>query len=230
MTKRPVNPEWFQHLQTGNLKDCLRWLTPLSTQVDTIVSFGCCSSEPFALMWTLDAVEVKVVELNEDHLARARAELETLRRLSVVNTHRAFGCMEGHSIQFILGDMTRMDRLPSDHFDLAYCEDVLYDIHRHSGDLATVQSAVNEMTRVVKPGGWVIAVEPMIGMQEQELANDFLGRLSGRPMPHIVPAGEPIDISPLFEAAGLVKVSLDGAPKWSYCYNKPEARHELGSS
>jgi len=221
MTKRPVNPKWFQQLQTGSLKGRLDWLAPLSTAVDGLVSFGCCSSEPLALMWILDVSEAWVVELKDEHLNTLREDLENLQRLNLVGSSAVFGCIDGRSIRFIVGDMTRRSSLPSSHLDLAYCEDVLYDIHRKSRDLATVQSAVNEMTRVVRRGGWVIAVEPKIGLQEQELPNDFLSRLCRRPVPHIVPTGQPIDIGPLFEAAGLVKMSLSGAPKWSYCYKKP---------
>lgn len=230
ITKQPVDPKWFEQLRTGSLKERLEWLAVLTTCVDRLVTFGCWSSEPFALMWTLDAVEVKVVEVSEENLTNPKAELETLERLSAISTHRAFGCMRGRSIQFIVGDMTRVDRLRSAHFDLAYCEDVLYQIHVESGDVATVQAAVNEMTRVVKPGGCVIAVESMIGAQEEVVLSDFLGQRCGRAVPQAVPIGHTIDISPLFEAAGLDKVSLAGAPRGAYCYKKPHSSADAGWS
>jgi len=226
VTKQRVDPKWFHELRTGGLKEHLEWLTPLTTCVDRLVTFGCWSSEPFALMWTLDGVEVIVVELSEGNLAKARAESDTLERLSLVGTHPAFGCMDGRSVQFIVGDMTQTPAAPSGRFDLAYCEDVLYQIYLESAALTGVQAAVNEMARVVKPGGWIIAVEPMIGAEGKAVRNDFVSQRMGRPITHCGPAGQPIDISRLFEDAGLARATLDGAPKGAYCYKKPDGARD----
>jgi ubiquinone/menaquinone biosynthesis C-methylase UbiE len=160
-------------------------------------------------MWILDVSEAWVVELKDEHLNTLREDLQNLERLNLAGSSAVSGCMDGRSIRFIVGDMTRRSSLPSSHLDLAYCEDTLYEIHLKSRDLATVQSAVNEMTRVVKPGGWIIAWDTKIGRRRQQIERQW------------VPVGDPIDISPLFQAAGLVKACLEGAPKWSYCYKKP---------
>lgn len=218
MHKRPVNPEWFEQLRTGRLKKHFEWLAPLSTCVDSLVSFGCWSSEPFALIWTLDGAKAKVVELRKENLIDPKEDLERLKQSNLVANSPLFGCMDGRSIEFIVGDMTAIDKLRSNHFDLAYCEDVLYQIELESGDLVRVQTAVNEMTRVVKPGGWVIAVESMMGAQVEEVTNGFLSQRLGRRVTRHVPTSNPIDISPLFEA--LDRQDLCNAPDWSYCYRK----------
>jgi SAM-dependent methyltransferase len=219
MSKRRVNPDWFKELRTVGLKDRFEWLAQLSKSVDSLASFGCWSVEPFALIWTLDAAEAKVVELREEHLAKPREELERLKQSSLVTNNPLFGCLDGRSIEFIVGDMTtEIDKLPSNHFDLAYCEDVLYQIQLQSEDLTRVQSAINEMTRVVKPGKWVIAVEPKIGAEVEEVTNEFLSQLSGRKITQHIVRSEPINISPMFKA--LDRQDLCDAPDWSYCYRK----------
>ena len=219
MSKRLVNPNCFQELHTAGLKERFKWLAQLSTSVDSLVSFGCWSSEPFALIWTLDAVEAKVVELREKHLTKPKEELERLKQSNLVTNHPLFGCIDGRSLEFIVEDMTtEIDRLPSNHFDLVYCEDVLYQIQLQSGDLTKVQGAINEMARVVRPGKWVIAVEPKIGAEVEEVTNEFLSRLSGREVTQHMVRSEPIDISSLFEA--LDREDLCDAPDWSYCYRK----------
>jgi ubiquinone/menaquinone biosynthesis C-methylase UbiE len=144
-------------------------------------------------MWTLDATDVKVIEKEERNLNKLsgpKEQLEYLKR----NLPSAF---EGRSIEFIVKDMSEgVDELPSNHFDLAYCERVLY---LSVPDLQKVQSAINEMARVVKPGARVIAVEAAA-------LDDF---------------GNPIDFHSLFIKAGLIEEYLKDAPENAYCYKKP---------
>ncbi len=52
--------------------------------------------------------------------------------------------------------MTKKTELPSNHFDLAYCDNVICYIDENKWI-----SAVSEMKRVVRPGGWVVAGEPL---------------------------------------------------------------------
>ena len=86
----------------------------------------------------------------------------------------------------------------------------LYKLYYQDKKIADIQ--------IVKPGGWVIAIEPKMGVEhEQKPCDLFGGRLS---IP--VPLGECKDISQYFEAAGLVKFNLGGAPECSYCYQKPQ--------
>ena len=209
MGKRPVRPSWFCKLwHSHQRKGHLSWLGQLRP-LESIANYGCWSDEPFALMWTLDATEIKVIELKEENLYHPREILKTLNEE-----------IEGRCVEFILADMSEMPgelqskegKLPCDHFDLAYCEDVLYNMllpglsnvqNLADGtvrlvqpeDAPKAQSAVKEMARVAKPGGWVIAVEPKLGSRG-------------------------IDISPLFEKADLDMDRLDGAPDHSYCYRK----------
>lgn len=203
-------------MRTGRLKERFEWLTPLGTSVESLVSFGCCSSEPFALMWTLDAVEAEVVELKKENLAEPKEEMERLKQSSLVATSPLFGCMDGRSVHFIVEDMSKLkeEQLRSDSCDLAYCEEVLYFMWDNG---AKFQKSINQMARVVKPGRWVIACE---------------GKIRD---PY--PGGDLIDISQYFLAAGLVKVSLKGAPESCGCYEKPNrpsepsrrlGRHQLG--
>ena len=79
-----------------------------------------------------------------------------------------------------------------------------------------LQDSIDTMARAVKPGGWVIAVEPKMGVEfENKPCDLFNGELS---MP--VPMNKCKDISKYFEAAGLVRSKLDDAPECSYCYRK----------
>jgi ubiquinone/menaquinone biosynthesis C-methylase UbiE len=213
MSKRPVSANWFDQLHTVSLQHHFEWLSQLRTSIESVVNFGCWkSSEPFALLWALDATEVVVVEEKEEHLAEPKDELERLKRSKL-------GCLEGRSVRFITADMsTTVTELPTNHFDLAYCEDVLYYMQ---ADLQRVQNAINEMARVVKPGSWVIAIEPKLGATFEEVTDNLFSKL-GREVSMPVRVSDPEDISSLFEAVGLERVKLEeNAPAWWYCYRKP---------
>ena len=68
-----------------------------------------------------------------------------------------------------------------------------------------LEKAIEQMVKVVKPGGWIIAVEPVFGFD----MNSNLRIIS-----------EPKDISYLFDSFGLQKQNLVDSPEWSYCYRK----------
>jgi len=78
-------------------------------------------------------------------LDHAPAFLEEARSHYATATHST-------PLKLIAGDVNGMP-FTDGHFDAAHCERML--IH-----LADPQRALAEMTRVVKPGGWVVAVEP----------------------------------------------------------------------
>lgn len=207
MTKWPMKLAWFDRLGTCGLRSHYAWLSQLRPTVDKIANFGCISSEPFALLWTLDATEVKVVEIDESNLNQECGPILDHEIL----TKTLPESLEGRSVEFIVADMSSaVTALQSGYFDLAYCERVLYNM---TPDFDTIQRAIGAMARVVKPGGKVIAADESI--------------TSGPAYER----GEPIDISSLFERVGLVKIKLESIPPNTYCYEKPpnsdEARVEM---
>jgi SAM-dependent methyltransferase len=195
---------------------CLRyeyeWLMPLRVQVESIADFGCWPSEegrcsePYALLWTLEATRVVVIDKNPEYIRNAQKWLESTR-----GSHHYF---KSYNLEFIVGDMTdRNDALGESAFDLSYCANVLYNMYNDPEDL---RASINVMARVVKPNGWVIAVEPKMGVEFKQAPCEMLGGKISMP----VPISEPADVSHHFEAIGLVRVKLDNAPDWSYCYKK----------
>ncbi len=156
-------------------------------------------------MFTLNAIEVKVIEMEEGHLTNVKEELEYLRR-------KAGSYFNERTIDFIIADMTTtIPDLPPNYFDLSYCENVLYYM---SSDSSKLQSAINELAMVVKPDGWIIAVEPKAGAKFEMQQVPLLGDIP-------VQVSDPVDISSFFDTAGLLRVNLSEAPDWSYCYKKP---------
>jgi SAM-dependent methyltransferase len=198
MAKNPVDPDWFTQLQSIDYqRGKLNWLIPLRSSVESIADFGCwgSSGEPFALLWTLCASEIKVIELKQDYVDECKAEWSRLHK----KLPHAF---EGRSVEFITADMTeKVIQLEDDHFDLAFCERVLYQVA--GSGLQEVQCAINEMTRVVKPGGLVVA-------DESEPIRDRQGNPIRRER-----------ISEMFEKANLRwERCPPGAPNSAYCYRK----------
>ena len=213
MTKRPVDPSCFNELRSS--WDDLKCLAQLSEYVESIANFGCWkSTEAFALLWRLHATEIIVIEKEKRYLAKPIGLREGLKR-----SQKSY-CLEGRTVEFIVADMLTSP-LCSNHFDLAYCQEVLCYIADESG-LQKVQDAINEMARVVKPGGWVIAVEEKVGSKFRDIADtsspsgcEVVARLT----PKLYPEA-PINLHPFFEAAGLCKHRLEGTPRWSYTYKK----------
>lgn len=212
-----TSPQVARWQVASSMGACLRyeyeWLKPLRSCVDSIVDFGCWAtgngtcSEPYALLWTLEATRIVVIDKEPEHIRNAQEWLENVRK-----RHPYF---EDYNLEFMAGDMTEeMDALDEGAFDLSYCKDVLYNMHPNSKEL---QDSINMMARVVKPDGWVIAVEQKMGREHERAPSNIPGLEVCRP----IPESRPVDISHLFEAARLDRVSLDSAPDWSYCYKKP---------
>jgi SAM-dependent methyltransferase len=224
MSKCVVRRNWFASLRKAGLQQHLMWLKPLSASVESIVDFGCWgSSEPFVLLWTLDASEVVIVEKEEDNLRWPKNEWEILRKTNPDS-------LIGRSVAFVTADMRKpVPELPSGHFDLAFCENVLYQIEMESG-WQGVQDAIDEMARVTKPGGWIIAVESKIGAEFEQVTNDIASKVFGHEIAMPVRTGDPKDISSSFETAGLLAVGLTSVPDWSYCYKKPLPQKNGGGS
>jgi SAM-dependent methyltransferase len=207
MNKYSVDPECFKQIDL-QAKVRYEWVGQLRPKVEKIINFGCWESdEPFALLWTLDASEIVVIEKEEIHLIRPKQRLKTLNEVKPL-------CMDGRSVEFITADMSeKVAELPSDYFDLAFCENVLYNLHEPY--LKLLQQVVHEISRIVVRGGWIVAVEPKIGakFEKTEIAGiTFHNQVS-----------EPINISSLFEEIGMVKFNLETSPRYTYCYLKPHS-------
>lgn len=190
--KSPAQLDWFRRADIKEKAESLKWLTPLRDSVERIINFGCWNwkgSEPFALLWTLDATEITIVEKEQNHLKPFMTLLDWVQK-------HLSNSIEGRDIQIKIADMTApIEGLPESYFDLAYCQDVLYQIGE---DSEALQNAINEMARVTKPQGFVVAVE-------QKFRDEF---------------NEPKDMSQFFIATGLTRALLDGAPPYSYIYQK----------
>ena len=173
-------------------------------------NFGCWGSEPYALLWILDAFEISVIEEKEENLNNPKEMFDVLKK-------KFPKALMGRDIKFITADMLHLTEadLPSDHFDLAYCEDTLYFMQDNDQDIL---GALNVMKRVIKPGGWIIAWEPKYKADfewtEAKLCDDIT-------IPSRTQLSEAQDMSKLFKAKGLIRDQLPDAPDWSYCYRKP---------
>lgn len=129
-------------------------------------------------MWFLDADEATGVDRDLCHVPNYAGMLkrcafesgQALRHGCVAHEDRDWweACVpeflkEGRFPQFVKRDMTRPTvcdtDLPDDHFDLAFCSNVLYRVHSEHG-MDGVTLAIEEMRRAAKPGGWVAASEP----------------------------------------------------------------------
>ena len=151
-----VHASWFDNLRVIGLREHHSWLTNLSSQVNRVVNFGCwSSSEPFALMWTLDAHEVTVIEIEKKYTEDLNEQIEMVTMICPES-------LQGREVKYLLRDMTRpIPELPDRYFDLAYCEDVLYTLP-HQGVSGALERGLQQMFRVVKPGGFIIAVAPKV--------------------------------------------------------------------
>jgi len=101
------------------------------------------------------------------------------------------------------------------YFDLAYCENVLYNLPIQGGSGA-VEKGIQQMIRVVKPNGFIVAVEPKFGAEFEMQSCNFLGI----EMPLPVRISDPVDMSHLFSSVGHNKIYVPGCPPYTYCYQK----------
>ncbi len=198
VSKHRVSGAWFDALTAGGTRNHYEWLVGLRnlSTINRIADFGCCSAEPLILLWLFDAAEVVVVELIKEHLDPLEEDIEIIKK-------RYPEALQGRSVKPITPHDVSMkvDALRSDYFDVAYCGRVLYNM---SPDFQKIQASIGEMTRIVRPGGFVIAADEPVDAKGANESN------------------HPIDISPMFESAGLRQVYLLSKPDWSYCYQKPQ--------
>jgi SAM-dependent methyltransferase len=201
-----IQESWFDSLTMIGLRDHLSWLANLPSRVERIANFGCWSGgEPFALIWTLDAKEVMVVEIEEKFIDEFRKQIDIV-------SHRYPESLQGRVVNYVCRDMTKpLPELPDQSYDLVYCEDVLYTLQ---GNTEVLERGIAQMIRVVKPNGFIVAVEPKFGAQ-------FETRIVlGVPMSVPNTASEPQSMNGLFSSKGLKKIEVSGCPPYAYCYQK----------
>ena len=209
MSKRAVSSEWIRELR----REIPTFLTDYCSSIETIVEIGCWGSdEPFALLWTLDASEVLVIEKEESHLMVSMENIPYF-------VARFPGCLDGRQVKPVIGDIgDYIPDLHSGYFDLAYCENVLYNFLFDSLNYEGLRFAIGQMARAIKPGGLLVAIEPKLGAKFED-APDPLG-LGFMVQTRV---SDPIDFSELFIEKSLTKVQLQEMPFWVYCYRKPNS-------
>jgi len=190
------------------MEEHYEWLNLFAGEVETIANFGCWGSdEPFALLWTLDATEIAVIEKKKENLNKPKERWKFLRQ-------QVPDSSAGRLVKFIVADMTtEIPGLQADYFDLAYCQDVLYQMEKEEGR-QSVQNAIARMAKCVKPGGLVIAKECRLGVEFEDVGSGGFFEVG------LAPRNAPINISPLFEVEGLSKIELNDQDYWVYCYRK----------
>lgn len=181
----------------------LDWLAAYPTQAEKVANFGChIGGETLALMWLLDAQEAVGLDIEADSISQAqdtlgylRENIEQTRRTIQFNlkgvseedrvwwsglpyffTHRVLE--DDFSLEYRICDITQPTDLPNNYFDLAFCDFVLhhiwYDEMRENAGQDT-KFTVNEMARVIKPGG-IVAARELIQFDDKPRL-DFTGLL-----------------------------------------------------
>lgn len=203
-----VKESWFDSLTKVGLREQHSWLVNLPSRVERIANFGCWSGgEPFALIWTLDAKEIMVIEIEENNINELAGQIDIVK-------HRYPESLQGRTLEYVCRDMTKpLPELPDEHYDLAYCEDVLYILHLHGG-IDAVERGISQMIRVVKPNGFIVAVESKFDAKFETR------KVLGIDMAMPIRQSEPKDMSPLFESKGLKKLEIPSCPSYTYCYQR----------
>lgn len=218
-SKLPVNQNCLEQI-SSDWSAHLNWLPKLGITAQRIVDFGCWVTrnpfgysggiEQFGLLWTLDASELTVVDIDKQQLEIFR---EWASKIKASNPE----CFQGRTIKTVVADIAQpIAQLPSDYFDFAYCENTLYNLKIDQPDYAKVEAAIREMVRVVSPNGHLWVYESKMGVKYE------IYEIEGFSVPN--PQNEPTNISELFEKAGLIKNNIPEVIKnqynleWEYLY------------
>jgi len=203
--------EYFQTyilFQREKYQWLMRPLAELKTQVQRIANFGCGEGrETLALMCILGAYEASGVDKDEQNIKNAQNTLKTIQSIirarGLPNDAPIFlrgPCLE-EVVKFYPVDIAkRPTDLPSNYYDFAFCDFVLYHIWLDQGGEDKTQTAIREMVRVVRLGGVVAAREPTQRIGESAFEIDF---------------------GPLFERNGLKPMARPGYACLSFC-SSPE--------
>ncbi len=216
--KQQPKREWFEQIaRPAPFNDAqLNFFTKLGIdQVERIANFGCWCEvddfwednpvfsggvEPFNLLWVFDASEIVVLDKEAQHIKAFQRKLAAWQQANPES-------LWGRSISTIVADMTSptIPDLPTEYFDLAYCFNVLYYMNAGGSDNEQVNAAISTMKRAVRPGGYVLVVEPKMGIGEAK--SSYPPNANG----HRV-------ISECFEQAGLQQESLPFPYEADYIY------------
>lgn len=197
-----------------SLKREYDWLKPLQPYVDRIVTIGCWATEggncaePYALLWTLQAKICAIIDKEPKNINNAQEWLGIVRN--------QYSYFKDYNLEFVIGDITsdKPIELDENEFDLCFCQNVLYYLQDEPDDIV---KAIMGMKNLVKAGGWIIAIEPKIGVKFKNMPVKIANGVTlSRPFT----GNEPVDISKLFEEAGLKSFNLEDVPEHTYCYKK----------
>ena len=204
----------------------LEWLAELKVRANSVADFGCGFGHTLALMQTLGASEAVGIDRCKSIIRQDCEFLDTIqqcfsqfkRRLqshphlipehekTLWETLPSFFkqdlLREDFRVEFCVEDITERTKLRSNYYDIAFCERVLEHIEDQDGGRTgkKTQSTIEEMSRVVKPGGYVGAWEHSKSYT----------------------TGQPLDFQCLFEEAGLERVHTEeGEHHKVYLYQKP---------
>ena len=179
--KQQPKPEWFEqiaHPSPSNHDQLNFYMKTGISGIERIVNFGCLcveddfwednpiftgGVEPFNLLWTFDASEIAVVEKEAQYIQAFERKLAFWQKTNPQS-------LWGRSVRTLVADMTlpSIPDLQNDYYDLAYCHNVLYYMKVDEPDYEKVTAAIATATRAVRPGGYVLAIEPKMGIGEEK--------------------------------------------------------------
>lgn len=178
-------------------KKRLQWLADSGVRATTVANFGChIGGETLALMWALGASEAVGIDKDEEAILQARntltyiqddvkriwrnlqyysrdiSEDDKMWRNDSVPSFFKEELLRDGCASYLIRDITEPTGLPSDYYDVAFCDFVLhhiwYDPERENAREDT-GFAIKEMARVTRPGGVVAAFELIQYSDKQRL-------------------------------------------------------------
>ena len=202
------------HIALGSVnayREDVAWLSSLLPSKPRIADIGCSiGSETLAISIYLDPAEVIGVDISPDAIRQARDTVRDWRHL-LDSTERLLPYFDKADPQivalvadlkahvqphFLIGDISKPTPLPADEYHLAYTRHVLYHLACTDGEPtpAAVLPAMAEISRVLRPGGYLVAIEPTSCSPESRHS---------------------LDLSPLLKEIGaMILPQLVGAPDY----------------